>query len=1609
MKQKLWLARLFGIGMFLALLSLNSLLAQGTDPTIKWKRIGPWGGDIRDIKIKRVDSVHKYGTALTADKDSIIVASYGAGVFIADSIASNYWKSRNFELPTRKVLSLGVRQIGFSDTMYVGLEGYGVFKTFDAGCNWKPAYGTGVLSIKDRSVYAIAVHPNTSWVLYAATDQGLWKSTNSGATWNQVADIPTNQLCSDVAIHEYATGKVYASSGLYVYRSTDNGNDGTWSQLTLTDNTSPVNCLSLAFSNYDTVFAGTNDGKVYEITYPPPTYTYTNRVIRNDANFPVYSIAINPSFEGDINGSYAAIGYYRIKRCADTLYLGTRYGFIQGNRMSDNNYAWTVKNDNALINYTTPGTGNTMIQTVCFYRGFDYGQMRAADWVIVGTGFNGVYRMDNTIPGGGQTFSAKNDSLTVGGLRVVSVSPITSDLVYTAGGYGFGGDLANGDVWKSANASSSAAPTWTRVLPIPDSATMGHVITSITQSYISSNVTWVADSLKGIYKTTNGGNNWTLFYAGTGVSYLHVRRWTGSFTSSLTADSEIVYAAQKQNGGYKILKSYKGGAFTAMSQTFNYPITSIITDSGSTQKVYVSTYGDGVWSSADSGATFTHLWYGNGSLNPKVFSLAVDSINTYIIAGTEAGIFYTTNGGTSWIDDNTGATAAYGLDKVYNVYCQRDTIWAVLSEKGIFYRTKSGTGGLTKWTQANLKAWYFKNGPNNIPTDSLMMRDFDGIYKWDHDHVPTPNVGYAVSEIQAVFRRTAGGDLTLPILNGTFISGAGNVYVYIPDSISAVRGEYCDIPIRILNASSVDSFNVTIHVPSTYFTDDTPTPGVPVKVVTVGTLCDGKNVTFTHNLTDVGQTLFQYTSSTPFSTNVDTVLFKVRYKVVATQSLWDSLPRYSNVGDSSIHLVSGHRFTPLGTFNGGAGITLGATPNCDSTDFLWRTTTDSNKTMYGSPNVLWLAKQNTTDSACSGDSSAIFWLRKLPDDGTSDNGLAGDSTTNELEGVTHHDHLGDVGNALYYTHLNLKQEKDWKFAKNTGRSMQIWVKPSAYPTYPYLTSTLLPELTIRTGDAIGAFYYRNDTLVCAGWGTWKPDTGCVFTVWGDDDKTPLKDGFVENEKLIFKIYDSRYKKVWPVPSIYTYCSSGYPYFVNNVSSEFDQMFKGKQLIKLFVDGGGQDVMTAETKGGWHLISSYLYPVDPGPEVSEIFKYFDYFFLLKDQDQNVYWPQWGLDQIINWDIKKAYWVYFLNYATNFRSGLESGINSTVTPTGALRGRDVALFRGTRVDPTKYAINLVPSWNLIPYLGNKSYAISTALASISGKFKLVKTDSGTIYWPETGINQIGNMGPNTSTSANPGYMIYMNQAATLTYPAAILSNTRSMNIAGSGIPELASVVDNTPHYAKVRVSPNSQVIAIEVSGMTLKAGDEVGIYNNKGILVGSGVYNKNSKNAIGAVVYGTDEMSAKDGKYGASENENLIVKIYTKTDGQELKPDVVSVNWMLGDGAGLTYKSNSAISAKVSLTGKVLPTEYALEQNYPNPFNPTTTIKYALPDNGIVKIKVYDILGREVKALVNENQVAGYYSIEWNGTDNRGLRVASGVYMYRIEANNFKKTVKMMLMK
>ena len=130
------------------------------------------------------------------------------------------------------------------------------------------------------------------------------------------------------------------------------------------------------------------------------------------------------------------------------------------------------------------------------------------------------------------------------------------------------------------------------------------------------------------------------------------------------------------------------------------------------------------------------------------------------------------------------------------------------------------------------------------------------------------------------------------------------------------------------------------------------------------------------------------------------------------------------------------------------------------------------------------------------------------------------------------------------------------------------------------------------------------------------------------------------------------------------------------------------------------------------------------------------------------------------------------------------------------------------------------------------------------------------------------------------------------------------------------------------------------------------------------------------------------------------------GKYVVNDSDAVSW--GDWSNHPWDANFWLIGTLLPTNvendKALPTEFNLEQNYPNPFNPSTTIQYQIPQDGMVKLKIYDILGAEVATLVNEEKVAGKYVVNFNASS-----FTSGVYFYKIQSGSFINSKKMILLK
>jgi len=157
-----------------------------------------------------------------------------------------------------------------------------------------------------------------------------------------------------------------------------------------------------------------------------------------------------------------------------------------------------------------------------------------------------------------------------------------------------------------------------------------------------------------------------------------------------------------------------------------------------------------------------------------------------------------------------------------------------------------------------------------------------------------------------------------------------------------------------------------------------------------------------------------------------------------------------------------------------------------------------------------------------------------------------------------------------------------------------------------------------------------------------------------------------------------------------------------------------------------------------------------------------------------------------------------------------------------------------------------------------------------------------------------------------------------------------------------------------------------------------------------------------------MDSHQGTVAAGAMDSLHLRIYALT------MDTVYV-------ANIEIRSNDpalpAVVVQISLSTMLVgitdleevPTTFDIFQNYPNPFNPETNIKYQIPRSSDVKLVIYNILGQKVRTLVNGRMDPGRYTVVWNGRNDMGNQVASGIYIYRFEAADFRKTMKLMLLK
>jgi len=340
----------------------------------------------------------------------------------------------------------------------------------------------------------------------------------------------------------------------------------------------------------------------------------------------------------------------------------------------------------------------------------------------------------------------------------------------------------------------------------------------------------------------------------------------------------------------------------------------------------------------------------------------------------------------------------------------------------------------------------------------------------------------------------------------------------------------------------------------------------------------------------------------------------------------------------------------------------------------------------------------------------------------------------------------------------------------------------------------------------------------------------------------------------------------------------------------------------------------------------------------------------------------------------------------------GVVNSIGQMNILEGYKIYVSSADQVSVTGQQVsvttpmNLTSGWNFVSYLPTTAKSVETALASIISQLAIVKNDEGKFYIPNV-VNSLGNMAP------GEGYKLYLNANATLTYPQ------------GLGVPKLSTITPATknirPSHFKFRARTGESysvvVQSFNIGERNIKIGDEVGIFNSQGICVGAGVWDGTDVMAISS--WADDEQTIEID--GFREGEEIHFKFWDsdKDNETEFEATFIFGNGRFGDGA----------FCMVELSSYGVIKNYSLEQNYPNPFNANTMISYHLSRAGKVELRVYSLLGKEIKTLVNEHQGIGSHSAIWDGRNYQGNDIPSGIYFYKLQMGGVFKVKRAVLIK
>ena len=357
-------------------------------------------------------------------------------------------------------------------------------------------------------------------------------------------------------------------------------------------------------------------------------------------------------------------------------------------------------------------------------------------------------------------------------------------------------------------------------------------------------------------------------------------------------------------------------------------------------------------------------------------------------------------------------------------------------------------------------------------------------------------------------------------------------------------------------------------------------------------------------------------------------------------------------------------------------------------------------------------------------------------------------------------------------------------------------------------------------------------------------------------------------------------------------------------------------------------------------------------------------IAKDDNGNFYIPSYNVNDIGDVDFAKGYKIYM-----------------TAT------SDDNVVNEGLPLEPQNYSHSFSNTkLYTIGYPYQTAHLVEGVFASISTKVVLVKDHDGKFWIPQYNVNTIGYMQP------GKGYDIFVNQVTDYTYP------NLTVNLAKTNYP--IEEIPATTHFQFEKTGLPYGVV-ITNSEEKLSVFDEIGVFAEN-LCVGAAVFTGEFPLLIPAWE-GDLEHSLK----GFENGQEISFRVWKAKTGKKLDIGATFTNSKesVFGGSPLSVAKLNTAGDQLSIT----PNSFVLEQNYPNPFNPETTISFQLAKNSKINLTIYNMEGKLIKRLESGLRDAGSYEIKWNGLDERGQQVTSGVYFYRLDTGEFSDMKKMILIK